>query len=149
MDAAPYGGLIVLADTSAWTNLRKPHAPQDARDEFQRALVLGNVRSSPVVRVELFNGSRDLSEIEAVEHTLSFARELPITERVTDAMFAGLREMAAGTHGGHKVKPGDALIAATAQESPVQAVLHYDHDFDRLANFFDFLSIWVAPRGSI
>ena len=116
MDAAPYGGLTVLADTSVWTNLRRKHAPQSARDEFGRALALGRVRSSPVVRWEL-SMARVTFEIEEAERRLSIARELPITKKVTDTMFSVLREMAAMSHGGHRVKPGDVLIAPSHRGS--------------------------------
>jgi len=47
-----------------------------------------------------------------------------------------------------RVKPQDALIAACAQDAGV-GVLHYDHDFDRLAEVLDFESHWVAPAGSL
>ena len=87
-------------------------------------------------------------EIEEAERRLSIARELPITKKVTDTMFSVLREMAAMSHGGHRVKPGDVLIAATAQDAVVD-VLHYDHHFDRLKDYFEFRSIWISPPGSI
>ncbi len=41
-----------------------------------------------------------------------------------------------------------ALVAAAAAERGF-GVLHYDHDFDRLAEVLAFASQWVAPAGSV
>lgn|GEM_PF-3170784 len=38
----------------------------------------------------------------------------------------------------------DYLVAATAQETGA-AVLHYDHDYDTLAEIMGFESLWLAP----
>jgi predicted nucleic acid-binding protein len=42
----------------------------------------------------------------------------------------------------------DYLVAAAAQESGA-AVLHYDRDYDTLAEVMAFDSAWLAPPGSI
>jgi len=46
------------------------------------------------------------------------------------------------------VRLPDLLIAACAQDSGV-GVLHYDEDFDRLAEVLAFESRWIARRGSL
>jgi len=42
----------------------------------------------------------------------------------------------------------DYLLGAAAQHT-ASAVLHYDRDFDTLAEIMDFDSVWLAPAGSI
>jgi HEPN domain-containing protein len=42
----------------------------------------------------------------------------------------------------------DYLIAAAAQETGA-AVLHYDRDYDTLAEIMGFESVWLAPPGSL
>jgi predicted nucleic acid-binding protein len=44
----------------------------------------------------------------------------------------------------------DLLIAAVAGSAEL-GVLHYDHDYDTIAQHtpLAFPSVWVAPRGSI
>jgi predicted nucleic acid-binding protein len=46
------------------------------------------------------------------------------------------------------VSIADALIAAAAQENGL-GVLHYDRDYDRLAEVPVFESRWIAPAGSL
>jgi predicted nucleic acid-binding protein len=42
----------------------------------------------------------------------------------------------------------DYLIAAAAQETGA-AVIHYDHDYDTLAEVMEFESVWLAPAGTL
>ena len=46
------------------------------------------------------------------------------------------------------VKIADLLIAAAA-ESAGLAVLHYDHDFDRIAHVTGQAHEWIVPAGSV
>jgi predicted nucleic acid-binding protein len=42
----------------------------------------------------------------------------------------------------------DYLVAAAAQELGA-AVIHYDRDYDTLAELMEFESIWLAPAGTL
>ncbi len=59
-------------------------------------------------------------------------------------------ELASAPGISHRVKPVDLLIAATAAAAGL-GVLHYDRDYDTIAEHtsLSFASVWVAPRGSI
>lgn len=50
--------------------------------------------------------------------------------------------------GAHRIPLVDYLLGAAAQHT-ASAVLHYDRDFDTLAEIIGFESIWLAPAGSI
>jgi len=52
--------------------------------------------------------------------------------------------------GHHRLAPNDLLIAACAHKSGA-GVLHYDRDYDLIAERTDlrFVSEWVAPAGSL
>ena len=50
--------------------------------------------------------------------------------------------------GYHKVKAGDALIAASAVREGC-GVLHYDHDYERLAGVMPLVQVAFVPFGSI
>jgi predicted nucleic acid-binding protein len=54
------------------------------------------------------------------------------------------------TRGHHRMSPIDLMIAACAHEAGY-GVLHYDRDYDRIAELTSlrFESVWVAPSGSI
>ncbi len=50
----------------------------------------------------------------------------------------------------HRVKPVDLLVAAIAHEHAL-GVLHYDHDYDTIAerSGLRLRSVWIAARGSV
>jgi predicted nucleic acid-binding protein len=87
----------------------------------------------------------DPVDAETFGHAL---RNVRITEATCRAAIAAMAELTVrGSDGYHRVKPPDPLIAASAQEASIGA-LHYDHDFDRLAEVLAFERRWLAPPGT-
>ncbi len=145
----PYDGATLLGDTSAWTNIRKKAAPSGDRDAFLEAISNGQLRISPIVRLELTVGARNAAEFAAKEKHLEGIEELALTPEIIDAAITTLGQMiATGSPGFQKVPLADALIAATAQAYGV-GVLHYDRDFEKLAPAFGIPVFRVAPKDSI
>jgi len=97
-----------------WVEARKSTTSQADKDRFRAFLESGQCRSSPVVRLELYNGARDEAEIRSVDEMLNprVAEELPLVATVAQYALDALRALAAP---GTSVKLGDALIAATAK----------------------------------
>ena len=134
-----------VVDTSAWARASAPEVAPLWRD----ATTAGDLVACPVVTLELLYGARDEAEVERVAASLVALRQAPVTQSVTDAAIAAIRELAAhGSAGAHRVRVPDALVAAAAAERGF-GVLHYDHHFDRLATVLGFASQWVAPPGTI
>lgn len=134
-----------MADTSAWA--RADHAQIAPR--WIDAARAGELVVCPVVTLELLHDARDGEDVERVAAALTGLRQAPLTRSVTDAAISAVRELAgAGAAGSHRVPVADALIAAAAAERGF-GVLHYDHDFDRLAEVLSFTSQWIAPAGSV
>lgn len=134
-----------VADTSAWGRAEEP---QIARRWIAAARARELV-GCPVVTLELLHAARDHEAVETVAAALMGLRQAPVTLSVTDAAISAVRELAgAGTAGSHRVPVADALIAAAAAERGF-GVLHYDHDFDRLAEVLSFTSQWIAAPGSV
>lgn len=145
----PYGGATLLADTSAWASIRKKSAPAACLEEFLEAAESGQLRTSPIVRLEMTVGARNAAELDAKEKGLAAVEELPLTPAIIDSAIVGLADMiAGGSPGFRKVPIADALIASTAAANRI-GVLYYDRDFDRLAPAFGVQAVWVAPKGSI
>jgi predicted nucleic acid-binding protein len=134
-----------VADTSAWARASAP----EVAASWEAAAEAGDLVSCPVVTLELLFDARDRSEVERVAVALAALKQAPVTRSVTEAAIATIRQLAAeGSAGSHRVRVPDALIAAAAAERGF-GVLHYDHDFDRLATVLGFASQWVAPPGTI
>jgi hypothetical protein len=64
-------------------------------------------------------------------------------DSICRAAIGAMREMAAQSDGYHRIPIPDYLIGACAQDAGI-GVLHYDHDFDRLAEVMGFESRWAA-----
>jgi len=142
-----WGRLPLLADTSVWIWL--PRAPADVQEDFFEALRAGQIRISPVVKLELLFGMSSASEFDAMDARLSVVPDLPLSRAIGEAALSAIRSLKErGSDGYHKVKPPDALIAATAAERGFN-VLHYDRDYERLAEVLYFDAVRLAPAGSL
>lgn len=88
-----------------------------------------------------------------LEHEDFFARLLALP-RVSFDAFVELRALdaqrALARSGHHRLPPVDILTAALADHHGL-GVLHYDGDYDVLAERtdLDFESVWLAERGSL
>jgi predicted nucleic acid-binding protein len=53
------------------------------------------------------------------------------------------------TNGDHRrVPPVDLLIGAAAEKADVP-IVHYDHDYERIASVSELQHHWLAPDGSL
>lgn len=85
---------------------------------------------------------------EAVRRLRSSFLYLPLSPRVDDLMI-DIRTALWGAGKGRAAGVIDVGIAAVAVQADA-TVLHYDADFDHIADAFPpFSSEWVVPRGSI
>ena len=88
--------------------------------------------------------TRDVPGVVAARRALP---EAAITPETMDRALDVMAELAARHH--HRgVKPADCVIAASAEARGL-GVLHYDDDFDRIAEVTGQHTEWVAPRGSL
>jgi predicted nucleic acid-binding protein len=142
--AADWGELPLLIDTSAWS--RAHHAA--VRDGWVQALLAGRLRLSPTARLEILLSARSGQDFDVLAERLSAVREAPLTAAVARAAQGAMRTLAHRSAGAQRMPVVDYLIAAAAQESGA-AVIHYDRDYDTLAEIMSFESVWLAPPGSL
>ena len=141
----PYGGSVLIADTSAWMRAARPVVAHD----WDRALVSGQIATCAVTVVEILYSARDGDDYDRKQEGLAELRDVPITRSVTNAALAAYRELAHRAPLHHRsVSIPDLLIAAAAADAGI-GVLHYDADYDVLAEVLQFESRWIAPRGSL
>jgi len=141
----PFGGATFIADASAWNRAAHPRVA----DRWTTALRNRQIATCPIVNLELLYSARDREEFDDIAASLAQLRDVPLTRSVTNAAQRAYRELAAlGPRNQRSVRLPDLLIAACAQDSGI-GVLHYDEDFDRLAEVLAFESRWIARRGSL
>jgi predicted nucleic acid-binding protein len=59
-----------------------------------------------------------------------------------------MRALAHRSSGAHRLPLVDYFVAASAQELGA-AVIHYDRDYDTLAEVLEFESVWLASAGAL
>jgi hypothetical protein len=118
------------------------------REHWIEALLGDRLRISPAVRLEILLSARDGHQFDALAEELSALRAAPLTAAVIRAAEAAMRTLARRSAGAHRMPVVDYLVAAAAQETGA-AVLHYDRDYDKLAEVMVFESVWLAAPGSV
>jgi predicted nucleic acid-binding protein len=132
----------MLVDTSVW---HRAHLPAVA----ERLSAVPLLYTCLPVAVEVGVGARSASEHTKLLRGLRLATTefLPITAKIEERAIDAQCELAAkGYH--RAVKLADLLIATIAHVHGV-AVLHYDSDFDLIAEALGWSSEWVVERGSV
>lgn len=139
-----WGDLPLLIDTSAWA--RASH--EDTRKRWIEALFGDRLRLSPLVRAEILLSARSGQDFDLLADRLDTIRPAPLSASVVRAAEAGMRSLAHRSAGAQRLPIVDYLVAAAAQELGV-AVIHYDRDYDTLAEVMEFESVWLAPPGTM
>jgi predicted nucleic acid-binding protein len=101
-----------------------------------------------VARIEILMQARDGTELDELAQHIARVHSAPLDTSVARAAEVAMRTLAQKSTGAHRIPVVDYFVAAAA-EAIGGAVLHYDHDYDRLAEVMEFESIWLAPPGSI
>jgi len=132
-----------LADKSALA--RMPLASVGAR--LGPLIEAGEVATCAMVDLEVLFSSRNREEHESTRLRRRLAFEnVPLTEAIFERAIEVQGELA--RTGKHRVPIPDLIIAAAA-ESAGLTVLHYDSDFDQIAQVTGQSVDWIVPRGSI
>jgi len=139
-----WGELPLVVDTSAWSRAHHP----ELREPWRRALLGDRLRISPVVRLEILFAARDGRVFDQLSEELSAFRAAPLSAAVIRAAQAAMRTLAHRAPGAQRMPIVDYLVAAAAEEIG-GAVLHYDRNYDTLAEILEFESVWLAPPGTL
>lgn len=138
----------MLIDNSVWSRLLAGTVPR-----VRLNLVVEMLDSEEIATCLPFLLEAGYSAQSAIDHEQSIDRLAKLPSVVIDADVEATarkaqRELARGGH--HRIAPIDLLIAACAHEAGY-GVLHYDRDYDRIAELTSlrFESVWVAPAGSL
>lgn len=138
-----------LADTSAWIWSRRRAYPQ-LRAEFDTALVEGSLATCDMVRLELLHSVRNPIEFSDLRDDLAVLRDCPIEKAQWNRALWVYGQLSSRGGGSEQrsVKHPDLLIAAAAEAAGV-GLMHYDEDYERIAEITGQPTRWLAPRGSL
>lgn len=134
----------LVLDTSAWMRARHP----TAIERWTALLRSDRLRVTPVTRLEILFTARSGDGFDELTDQLSALRATRLTGSVLTAAEQAMQMLAHRSHGAHRLPLVDFIVAATAQDAGA-AVLHYDRDYDTLAEVMEFESVWLAPPGSL
>lgn len=133
-----------LADKSALT--RRETRPE-VRDALEPLLLAGEVATCGIVDLELLYSATSRATYRAAAEAL---RGMPRVAVEEDAVRRALEVQAMlAERSQHRAVPlPDLLITACAERAGL-AILHYDADFERIADLTGQPARWIVPRGSV
>jgi predicted nucleic acid-binding protein len=144
-----YGGALLL-DMSAWARVLLDRLGRSELRRFEAAARAGEIMASEPFKLEALYSARESDHYARLAERLA---ALPAASGGPATLRLALDAQAQLAHTpgvSHRVKPVDLLVAAIAHEHAL-GVLHYDHDYDVIAEHSGLRvrSVWIAPRGSI
>jgi predicted nucleic acid-binding protein len=144
---APRDGSLsrFLIDTSALARLLKDEA---VRTGWEEQVTSGLVAVCSIVELEFLYSARSSSDRDSLVRLLDRAFAwVPMPDRV----FARAFEVqgALTERGHHRSASAVDLLVAAAAELNSLTLLHYDRDFDQIAQVTRQPMTWVAPPGSV
>jgi predicted nucleic acid-binding protein len=138
----------LLLDNSAWVRLADPALSAERAVEIADAIQSGQIGVCLPFLLEAGYSARNGGEHDQLLTELLSLPRFHIDDAVEQRALDAQRQLARIGH--HRLPPVDLLIAALADRHGL-AVLHYDADYDVLADKTDlhFESVWLASRGTL
>ena len=141
--------MAYLADTSAWVKSRQRSAPGWLRERFDRLLGDDQIVICDMVKLELLHHESDPEGFGRRRSDLEALPWCPIGPEQWRRALDVQQALASSGEARHRaIKNPDFLIAAAAEAAGLP-VLHYDHDYDKLAEATGQPAEWIAERGSL
>jgi predicted nucleic acid-binding protein len=132
-----------LADTSVVARLQH----DDVAARVNPMFIGGRIATCATIDLEVLVIARSAEEHDEIWFERQLMPRAPITEACMERAIEVQGALAAsGQHRG--VSPID-LVTAAAAEAAGLTVLHYDHDFDLIAEVTGQPMEWVVPRGTV
>jgi predicted nucleic acid-binding protein len=140
---------VLLLDNSAWSRVVADKLPSDRAEAVAMWVERRELATCLPFLLEAGFSARGRDHHRQMSE--DFARLFPrveLTVATEEAALRAQRELAAVGH--HRLAPVDLMIAACAHEASA-GVLHYDRDYDVIAErtSLQFESVWVAPARTL
>lgn len=133
-----------LADKSALT--RRETRPE-VREVLEPLLIAGEIAICGIVDLEVLYSARDRATYRSLVEALRGMPRVPLDEESVNRALSVQAMLAERSQ--HRAVPlPDLLVAACAEQADL-IVLHYDGDFERIAEVTGQPTQWIVPRGSV
>jgi predicted nucleic acid-binding protein len=141
-----FGARKLVVDNSAFQR----GGQQAVRGQWLQALQGGLLYRTPILEFEVLYSARNAREHAELAEELEALRPLELSPEIIASALHAQSELAQHAPGFHRLPHQDYLIAAAAAAHDL-GVLHYDGDFDRIAQHSSlaFESIWIAAAGTL
>lgn len=139
---------MLLIDNSAWARLASARLDEQRTDQVASWIENGEIAVCVPFLLEAGYSARSGPDHKRVIGDLVRLPSVEITPEISRSAIRAQGEFALVGH--HRVAPVDLLIAAAAH-SESAGVLHYDRDYDLIAEHSSlaFPSEWLAAAGSL
>jgi predicted nucleic acid-binding protein len=120
---------------------------EKVRDRLAPILEAGEAATCAIIDLEVLFSARNREEHDRIRQRRALAyQNIPITETLLRRAIDVQAELA--RTGRHRVPIPDLIIAAAAEASGL-TLLHYDRDYDLIAEVTGQPAEWVVERGSV
>jgi len=135
-------GPLHLADKSAWEQARYDKRARQRLHELREARQLGVCVVSMAELLYSARGADDLARMRLDLSSLTYLDMTAVAEQHLVDVMAAL-----ALRGQHRTPIPDLMLAAIAHAHSA-VVLHYDSDYERIAEVTGQPHEWIIPRGS-
>jgi predicted nucleic acid-binding protein len=120
---------------------------EKVRDRLAPIIEAGEAATCAIIDLEVLFSARNREDHDHIRQRRALAYEnVPIDEAILRRAIGIQAELA--RTGRHRVPIPDLIIAATAEASGL-TLLHYDRDYDLIAEITHQSTEWVVERGSV
>lgn len=140
---------LALLDTSAWARLRDGRIAGSGAERIADGIERGELAMTEPLVLEMRYSARDAEDFARLAEELDALPLLTLDEAAIRRAMDAQAQLGEHSSVSHHVKPVDLLVAGVADRHRA-AILHYDGDYDLIAEHTDlrFESVWAAERGS-
>jgi len=139
---------VLLLDNSAWSRIVAAALPADRAGEVAGWIEGDRLATCLPFLLEAGFSARTNAGYGAMMDQFDSYPRVELTANAEERALRAQRQLAAVGH--HRLAPVDVMIAACAH-SVGAGVLHYDRDYDLIAEHTNlvFESVWLAPAGTL
>ena len=133
-----------LADKSALT---RHNTRPEVREVLEPLLLASEIATCGIVDLELLYSARDRATYRALTEALHGMPRVTVDDGAVSRALEVQAMLAERSQ--HRAVPLPDLLVAACAEKAGLTVLHYDTDFDRIAQLTDQPTQWIVARGSV